>query len=106
MKKLLLICVLFLNFQDLKAQTYSYTFQGVTTAEEVSKIKDEVSKLPQVKSCKINYKTEREAGEIIYQIQLLPMNGENDPNTFSFLLVKQILAEHNLTALVNNKFLN
>jgi hypothetical protein len=106
MKKLLLICVLFLGIQNIKAQTYSYSFQGIITSEEVIKIKEEILKLPQVKSCKINYKPEREGGEIIYQIQLISFKGEKDPNTFSPILLRDLLFQHSLTALENTKFIN
>jgi hypothetical protein len=101
-----LLFIAFLLFSaNYKAQTYSYSFSGSASNETTAKLTEEIGKMPQVKSCKILYKPEKNIGQIIYQITPIIHTSEerDESKEFSVVLIKQLLLKHSLSPMSNEE---
>jgi DNA topoisomerase VI subunit A len=76
-------------------QTYAYSFEGILTQEQSSKLTEEISQLNAVLNCEIRIKAESK-GELIFSIDPLENRGEND-HPFSPVDIKALLIRNNLS---------
>ena len=81
-------------------QTYSYSFKGELSTENIHSIEKECSGLTEVKWTKCRYKVDRQAGELIIEVKKgNPEDRREDKQLFSPIEVKQMLRAHNLEPL-------
>lgn len=105
-KKVLFLAFLGLNFIAYN-QNYSYSFScdGISP-EQLSNLENKIRRLEGVEECKIRYKEERKAGEIMLFIEEVnnQYEGENE-SSFNAVTLKNLLLESGLSPL-NFKSLN
>ena len=100
MKKIaILICLLATSIIGY-SQTFSYTFTGKLSVEQLSNIESKCSQLNRVASAKIKYKEDRERGELLIVLVKSdqPQRAEAD-DQFSAIDVKHLLLNEQLSPL-------
>ena len=98
MKRLVFILLLILSSIELKAQTFAYSFSGSLEQPELEKFKSSITELPTILSLDLKIKSDSNKGEIIFSIQNMDNQGENDLN-FSPVDIKAILLKFGLEPL-------
>lgn len=93
LKRILIVFVLF-SAQIVFGQTYAYSYEGNLTVEKQSQLIKECSELPQVASCKIRQKDEKNKGELIVEIE--EMDRVDQDNPFSIAFLKSLLLSNGL----------
>jgi hypothetical protein len=104
MKHLLFIVSLFF-YTTFRAQTFSYSFSGTVNEEVILKLTTEILKMPQVKTCNVLFKNEKNKGQIIYQISPVVHTSEerDESKEFSVVLIKQLLLKNALEPMSNEE---
>ena len=77
------------------SKMYSYQFSGKLTPTEIATLKEEVSKMLFVKEVKMEYKSEKSAGQIRL-ITLEKFTNNDAPFQFSIFDLKELLIKNNL----------
>jgi hypothetical protein len=93
-RKILIICLLFFSIDGF-SQTYSYSFKGTTSAEDLGKVNNEILQLKTVLQSDFRYKSEKQMGEFIFSVDPMTERGEND-HPFSPVDVKAIIVKYGL----------
>lgn len=97
--RLLVLLFFVLCFGTLKAQSYSYGFQGPANANQISELEKKCSVLPDVNSCKVRYKDPEEKGELIIELKYTGENRAETRDGFNPAEVKRLLLEMGLNPL-------
>lgn len=108
-KKILFLAFFSLSFIAFN-QNYSYTFSGQEgkslSAEEISNLENKIKRIEGVKECKIRYKEERNAGEILLFIEESMSEFEDEQESpFNATELKSIVIKSGLNP-INFKSLN
>ncbi len=93
---ILLFSVLFGT--QLFAQSYSYSFEGNLTPDQLTELESKCRAIPHLSACKIKYKPEANKGEIIVRTDTSEERREKS-ELFSPLDVKSLLMQNGLIPL-------
>lgn len=80
------------------AQTYSYSFSGNPTPEQLADIQEKCLTHEQISSCKTRLKPEKQVGELILYIEPIQGKGESQEH-FKAGYIKLVLLDKGLTPL-------
>ena len=72
------------------SKTYYYTFVGSASKETIEQLREDLLKLPFVQDAKVEYKTEKSAGQVKLITLEKVVTNEGDPE-FSMVYIKQAL---------------
>lgn len=97
--RLLVLLFFVLCFGSLKAQSYSYGFQGSVNVSQIVELEEKCSTLPDVHSCKVRYKAPEEKGELLIELSNTEEKRAETSDGFNPAEVKRILLEMGLTPL-------
>jgi hypothetical protein len=98
MKRMLtLLCAVFLG-THLFAQSYSYSFEGYLTPNQLIELESDCKKILHLEACKVKYKPESNKGEIIFRTDS-PEERSEKSETFTPIDVKSLLLNSGLTPL-------
>jgi hypothetical protein len=82
--------------QQVKEHTvYLYTFENLSTQEQVDNVIAATLKIPGITEAKVNCKWESNRGELIFKVEEIITGNENSEN-INIGPVKQVLSENNL----------
>jgi len=98
MKKLVLSCTALFISGILYSQEYAYAFKGTLSTDQQESIKRKILALPDVKSCDLKIKSEKQVGEFLFYVEPKLVRSEQD-SEFSPVQIKTILLENNLEPL-------
>jgi hypothetical protein len=96
-RMLMLLCAIFLGLQ-LHAQSYSYSFEGNATPDQLLELESDCNKLAHLLTAKVKYKVEATKGEIIFRTDS-PEDRTEKSETFSPIDLKTLLLNRGLTPL-------
>ncbi|MDG1333388.1 MAG: hypothetical protein P8P74_13715 [Crocinitomicaceae bacterium] len=96
-RTLALLCALFLGSQ-LFAQSYSYSFEGNLTSDQLIELESECKRIPHLEACKVKYKPESNRGELIFRTDSREDRSEKS-ESFTPIDVKSLLLNNGLTPL-------
>lgn len=98
MKKMLILLIAVFLGSHLSAQSYTYSFEGSLTPDQLIALEADCMKIAHLRSCKIKYKEEANRGELIFRTYS-PEDRKEKSESFSPIDVKSLLLNNGLTPL-------
>lgn len=96
MRNLFASLIFFFFYLQGFSQSYAYSFKGNLNESQQQIVIQEIKKIQGIKTVELRYKMDSERGEILFSIEIMDSEGENEIE-FSPLSIKEILIEKGLS---------